>query len=226
MPDQQAAFNAPFFLHRIIPDFRRLGHNGDRSQFLKHQQKNLRKHDEREAGKKRKPAGPMTDANMSLAIHVLDTELALTQPSPSANAESAEIPLPSEGQQLKRLNTPAQELPSQQPNGRRQQLTPGRVHEPTRPTLPQFSDRCPLLGGCQTLLQWRDQDQKQLLVPWQLPNMCLRHQYLPQQVPDRHPLLLQVPTTCLGRVGCGSHVGEENLWWGVRVKARRWQGRS
>src|SRR5277367_5583975 len=115
-PDQQAAFNAPFFLHRIIRDFRRLGDNGDRGQFLKDQQKNLRKHDEREAGKKRKPAGPMTDANMSLTIHVLDTELALTQPSPSANAESAEIPLPSEGQQLKRLNTPAQELPSQQPN--------------------------------------------------------------------------------------------------------------
>src|SRR5277367_119198 len=45
------------------------------------------------------------------------TPRALTQPSPSANAESAEIPLPSEGQQLKRLNTPAQELPSQQPNG-------------------------------------------------------------------------------------------------------------
>src|SRR5271168_3997923 len=67
-PDQQAAFTTPFFLHKIIPDFRCLGDNSDRAKFLNHQQNFLRKHDEREAAKNRKTAGPTTDANMSLAI--------------------------------------------------------------------------------------------------------------------------------------------------------------
>ena len=51
VPEHQAAFNTPYFLHRIIPDFRHLGDTGDRAKFVKHQRKCLRKHDEWEASK-------------------------------------------------------------------------------------------------------------------------------------------------------------------------------
>src|SRR5271156_26973 len=121
-PDQQAAFNTPYFLHRIIPDFRRLGDTGDHGKFLKQQQKNLRKHDEREAAKNRKPAGPTTDVNMSQAIHVVEAEPALPQPSPHSdalvrapNAESATIQLPRPSQQGNREHS-TEKLPSQPPN--------------------------------------------------------------------------------------------------------------
>src|SRR5271155_5375313 len=91
-PEEQAAFNAPYFLHRIMRDFRQLGDNGDPAKFLNQQRKNLRKHDKREAGK--------------------NWQIAPTGPIP----ESAKMPVPNPGQQANRVereSAVAEERPTQ-----------------------------------------------------------------------------------------------------------------
>src|SRR5271163_1566210 len=116
-PEEQAVFNAPYFLHRIMRDFQQLGDNGDPAKFLNQQRKNLRKHDEREAGKNRQiaPTGPIPESakmpvlNPGQQANRVERESAVAEERPTQGADSvAPAPRPTQAAESDAAHHPTQ----------------------------------------------------------------------------------------------------------------------